>query len=99
MTIGADLCVPPSHPSLAGHFPGEPIVPGVLLLSLALERLREQRGPFETVGLRSVKFLRPLRPGERFGVEAEERAPGVLRFVCRSCGELLAEGSVQISPA
>ena len=95
--VADELCVPPSHPSLPGHFPGDAIVPGVLLLSLVLEQLRLRFGPFEVRALRSVKFLRPLRPGEPFHVEAEERAPSLLRFACRSRGAALAEGSVQIA--
>ena len=56
------LCISADHPSLSGHFPGRPVVPGVLILDrvralLALEfpRLCLQR-------LTQVKFLRPLLP-------------------------------------
>jgi 3-hydroxyacyl-[acyl-carrier-protein] dehydratase len=96
MRIGDDLSVPTSHPSLPGHFPGNAIVPGVVLLSLVLERLQQCFGPFAVTGLRSVKFLRPLRPGEPFSLDAEESGRAVLRFACR-CGDVpLAEGSVQV---
>jgi 3-hydroxymyristoyl/3-hydroxydecanoyl-(acyl carrier protein) dehydratase len=97
MRIGDDLSVPTSHPSLPGHFPGDAIVPGVVMLSLVLERLHERFGPFTSTGLRSVKFLRPLRPGELFSLDAESSAPGTLRFACRRGETLLAEGSVQVA--
>ena len=96
MRVGDDLSVPASHPSLPGHFPGNAIVPGVVLLSLVLEQLQQRFGPFTPTRLRSVKFLRPLRPGERFSLDAEESAPGLLRFVCRHGQDPLAEGSVQV---
>ncbi|MEP7042370.1 MAG: hydroxymyristoyl-ACP dehydratase [Dokdonella sp.] len=49
------------HPSLPGHFPGRPVVPGVLLLdhvAAALERAGA--GCFARIGV--VKFLAPLLP-------------------------------------
>ena len=96
MRIGDDLSVPASHPSLPGHFPGNAIVPGVVLLSLVLERLGQRFGPFTATGLRSVKFLRALRPGETFSLDAEAPVRGVLRFACRRGEAVLAEGSVEI---
>jgi 3-hydroxymyristoyl/3-hydroxydecanoyl-(acyl carrier protein) dehydratase len=96
MRIGDDLSVPASHPSLPGHFPGQAIVPGVVLLALVLEQLQERFGPFIPTGLRSVKFLRPLRPGETFSLDAEAPLRGMLRFACHRGETLLAEGSVQV---
>jgi 3-hydroxyacyl-[acyl-carrier-protein] dehydratase len=65
------LRIPSAHPALPGHFPGNPIVPGVVLLdriAAALERDDDSR--LARIG--AVKFLAPLRPDE----EAE------LRIVC-----------------
>ncbi|HTH78575.1 MAG TPA: hypothetical protein VL593_06315 [Ramlibacter sp.] len=59
-----DLTVPDDHPSLAGHFPGNPVVPGVLLLHGAMDAL-QGTGDFRLVHLKRVKFLSTLRPGER----------------------------------
>lgn len=57
LSIGAD------HPSLAGHFPGNPIVPGVVLLDEAIAAIgRSCGGPFPSFRLASVKFLRPVVP-------------------------------------
>ena len=36
--------VPPDHPAFAGHFPGRPIVPGVVLLDQALLFAAQMRG-------------------------------------------------------
>lgn len=59
-----DICIPAAHPALAGHFPGHPIVPGVLLLDevmMAALRLSQ----LEIVQLQHVKFLSALMPDER----------------------------------
>jgi 3-hydroxyacyl-[acyl-carrier-protein] dehydratase len=52
------------HPSLAGHFPGRPMVPGVLLLDHVFEALRQLTGR-EVCGLQRVKFTAALLPDER----------------------------------
>lgn len=59
------LAIVPDHPAFAGHFPGHPIVPGVVLLDEALRSLAAtlglSEGPLEVA---VAKFLRPVRPGE-----------------------------------
>lgn len=57
--------VPRGHPAFAGHFPGQPLLPGVVLLAEALEVLLREApasvGPQPRV--HAVKFLAPVRPG------------------------------------
>lgn len=61
--------VPTDHPSFAGHFPGQPLLPGALLLAQVLEAalgvpaLQPRWGPAPT--LAAAKFLAPVRPGAR----------------------------------
>lgn len=62
--------VPDVHPALPGHFPGNPLVPGVVILEAAVQAVSERLGPGRVVrGVRAVKFLRPLRPGEVCHIE------------------------------
>jgi 3-hydroxyacyl-[acyl-carrier-protein] dehydratase len=67
MTIAHEIAEPvriaPNHPALPGHFPGNPIVPGVVLLdriAAAIERLLGKR----LAKIAAVKFLAPLKPDE-----------------------------------
>lgn len=64
MRIEFDFSVAADHPSLAGHFPGNPVVPGVLLLDHAIDALHRACG-LRVVRLQRVKFLAALRPGEK----------------------------------
>lgn len=58
-----DFRVPADHPSLPGHFPGQPIVPGVLLLDHVLVALQQATGR-QVVRLQQVKFTSALQPDE-----------------------------------
>lgn len=61
--IETDFRVAPSHPSLRGHFPGRPIVPGVLLLDEVIGIAERATGRLVT-GVRDVKFMLALHPDE-----------------------------------
>ena len=91
-TIAAD------HPSLPGHFPGRPLVPGVLLLDRVLEAIEAGHGPLGALRLPQVKFLQPLLPGETARVEllpaGEPGAEPRWRFRVWRDDTLLASGEV-----
>ncbi len=88
--IGAD------HPCLPGHFPGRPVVPGVVLLDQVVAAIEAAHGPLPALRLPQVKFARPLLPGEAARVELEARgdtaAPRWRFRVVREDGTLLASG-------
>jgi 3-hydroxyacyl-[acyl-carrier-protein] dehydratase len=52
-----------THPALPGHFPGNPIVPGVVLLDRVAAAIERARGA-RIARIASVKFLAPLKPDE-----------------------------------
>jgi 3-hydroxymyristoyl/3-hydroxydecanoyl-(acyl carrier protein) dehydratase len=90
MDSKADLIAPLNHPSYAGHFPGNPVVPGVLLLELVVQAL----GRGAPSAIASVKFHRVLKPGERF--EVTWKSVGARsNFRCTRGPELLADGSLE----
>jgi 3-hydroxyacyl-[acyl-carrier-protein] dehydratase len=84
------------HPAFAGHFPGTPIVPGVLLLDAALHALGGQAGR-DVTGIASAKFLRPVGPGEVLAMAWSE-APGG-RFEITSGAHRAATGTLTMDGA
>ena len=86
--------VPHDHPSLPGHFPGRPVVPGVVLLDRVFAAIEAAHGPVGAVRLSQVKFLQPLLPGEAARVELEGAAPRWRFRVLRADGTPLASGEV-----
>ena len=67
--------VDPSHPSLPGHFPGAPVVPGVVVLERVVAAIEAAHGPLAALRLPQVKFVQPLRPGEPAEILIEGEAP------------------------
>lgn len=73
-----------NHPCGAGHFPGNPIIPGALLLDEVLTRIATDMdiggGPWR---VKSAKFPRPVRPGDIVHINYTQTANGDIRFECR----------------
>jgi len=81
MTAQTLLTIPADHPAFAGHFPGMPIVPGVVLLDEALYAIASATGiSLAACMINSVKFLSPLKPGEAAIIVHEVQDSGAIRF-------------------
>lgn len=88
-----ELCVTGDHPSLPGHFPGAPLVPGVLLLEHVANALRAWRGE-RLARVLDAKFVAPLLPDERALITLTATDHRV-RFEIRRGDLLLARGTVE----
>jgi len=78
---------------LDGHFPGNPIVPGAILIGLAAQSLRE--AGYEIEKILRMKFVRPLHPSQPFEITyTQEKSASVLRWL--SDGQPIAHASVQL---
>jgi len=83
------------HPALAGHFPGHPIYPGVVLLDAVVTAIEAHYG-MRVRGLPVAKFLAPVRPGMTLTLHAE-RGAGDVRFDLASVdGTRVASGSARL---
>lgn len=73
--------VPFNHPSLAGHFPGRPVVPGALILEEVIRCAEEMdQGHGRISEVISAKFLTPLFPGESLALRFAKKEKGRIRF-------------------
>ncbi len=82
------------HPALPGHFPGTPLVPGVMLLEQVALALRAWRG--QPLGrVLEAKFAAPLLPEETATLRLTAADGARARFELRRDGTLLARGVVE----
>ncbi|MDQ2972219.1 MAG: hydroxymyristoyl-ACP dehydratase [Rhodanobacteraceae bacterium] len=93
--FSAPLRIDAAHPTLPGHFPGNPIVPGVVLLQRVAAALSQWRGA-RVVAL-DAKFLAPLLPEQNAAIELREDAHRV-RFAVTRDDTVLARGVLEAAP-
>jgi 3-hydroxymyristoyl/3-hydroxydecanoyl-(acyl carrier protein) dehydratase len=90
------LRIDANHPALAGHFPGRPIVPGVVLLDEMLHAIEQTLPPVARSRpwqIRAVKFHHVASPGEMLQLQFHMLTDGTLQFELRSARELVASGT------
>ena len=89
---------PRDHPALPGHFPGNPIIPGALLLSEAAQAIAaELAAAPELLQVQAAKFLRPVRPGDRVVIRFDRDERGGIRFSCDVEGKPVLAGQMACS--
>lgn len=93
MTIEKSLIIDPSHPSLPGHFPGNPIVPGVVILEEILDLIGQSLNqPLMLANVPSVKFHSPLRPSESLQLNFDILPEHLITFSCQVGSRRIASG-------
>lgn len=96
MPNSVDMRFADNHPTAAGHFPGNPIIPGALLLDTVFHAIV---GPAtaKSCTIRAVKFLRPVRPGDRLRIEWEQkRGETNFRCVLIESGDIAVTGMLRL---
>jgi 3-hydroxyacyl-[acyl-carrier-protein] dehydratase len=99
-----------NDPMFAGHFPGNPLVPGVILtealaqaagIAAASVYPETERPMFLLSAIRTMKFFQAVRPEEEIDLRAEKlgEVEGMVQFkvAARVKGALVAEGQVVLS--
>ena len=103
------LVIEADHPAFAGHFPGMPILPGVVLLDAAVHALLVARGipcgtgnsdsPAPACKISAAKFLSPVGPGETLTISYRTSATGSTHFEISGVNRKVAEGTLMLPKA
>jgi 3-hydroxyacyl-[acyl-carrier-protein] dehydratase len=112
LSVEATTTFASSDPMFAGHFPGNPLVPGVILTEAlaqtagiaAASGYPENAKPlFLLSAIRGMKFLRAVRPEEQVNLRAEKLAQvdDLVQFKVEASvtGEPVAQGQLVLSVA
>jgi 3-hydroxyacyl-[acyl-carrier-protein] dehydratase len=93
------------HPAANGHFPGNPIIPGAVLLreivaAISASDLAPDGDPSRCREIRSAKFHHPVRPGDTIVVSWTARGDGDVRFSCSVAGSAVpaVTGALRLTP-
>ncbi|MEO5695103.1 MAG: hypothetical protein ABIQ72_18350 [Usitatibacter sp.] len=87
------LAIARDHPAYSGHFPSQPILPGVVLLAEVLAAIELATGkPTREWEISNAKFLAPVTPGMALTLVHSATNSGSLRFEVRSAQDLVASG-------
>lgn len=97
----------PEEPFFRGHFPGDPIVPGVILTEALAQTAGIAAGregankSYRLSAIRQMKFFKPARPLDEIALHAEKsgEAGGLLQFAVKALvnGEPVAEGAIVLN--
>lgn len=90
---GLKFQLPANHPCGAGHFPGNPIIPGALLLDEALACIAADLDIHDAIWhVKSAKFPQPARPGDAVFASYTISPDGEIRFECTVSGNKVLAG-------
>lgn len=90
----SEFTISASHPCLVGHFPGNPIVPAVVVLERVIEAVAAEHVG-TVAGIRRCKFISPLRAEQLCTVEWALQDQGV-KFECSSATGIVVRGVLQV---
>ncbi len=89
--------IPVDHPSLKGHFPGNPVIPGVVIVEKVLRSFSQAR-PSNSYKIVMAKFLQPLIPPATLTVHISENTENRFKFKAISKPHIIASGIIEIKP-
>lgn len=96
ITWSEQVRLDPAHPSLPGHFPGDPLAPGVLLLDRAMQAVERAWPDCRVTGMSMGKFRSPWRPGQLIEILLQSDGRNTISFSCHHEGERVAEGQFKV---
>ena len=99
VTLLGTVTILGGHPAVPGHFPGDPIIPGVLLLSEIFALLGAAHPGLKVDRLLHAKFLHPVRPDETMAVMSREKPGGCIEFDGMVSDACALRGAVRMTPA
>ena len=84
------------HRAAQGHFPGNPIIPGAVLLSEALNAIETDLDVvLFPCQVKAAKFFYPARPGDHLLIECTGKVAGEIKFACTVGGKTVLTAHIK----
>jgi len=99
--ISLVLQAPPESNWFSGHFPGEPILPGIAQLGMVFDAInRYENRKFKITGVRRVRFKQIIRPDDplHLTVKPQKNGEGAYDFRIQVNAELACSGVMTVAP-
>lgn len=95
-----DLYFDENLPFFKGHFPGQPIVPGAILLGSIVREINNHTDLSLTAASK-IRFMQPVKPKQKIAINCTPKfgdngQPQSIQFICASDGVPVAKGNVLI---
>jgi 3-hydroxymyristoyl/3-hydroxydecanoyl-(acyl carrier protein) dehydratase len=94
ITLEALRQIPDDHPAFSGHFPGNPILPGAVLVEMVVECATEVGWTVKSI--EAIKFGRSIRRGGDLAVRFQREGRSV-HFACTMGTEAVASGKLRLA--
>lgn len=95
--ISREISVPPDSPWFSGHFPGEPILPGIAQLQLVFDAIRDFLGEELTISsLKRVRFKQIIRPDDRMKISIKPDEKNKYSFTVTVNSEISCSGIMTV---
>lgn len=86
-----------THPSLAGHFPNNPIVPGAVILDEVINEINDKWPGKKVYKIKTVKFVKPLQAGQVVMLTINEISKAVMKFSCTYSNDVIVTGQCEVT--
>ena len=99
--FSADILIPADSDWFDGHFPGNPVLPGIAQLGMVFEVLgRMIEGDVQVMQVQRVRFRQMILPGDRVvvGVQPKPDKNGLHAFRILKDGEVICTGGMAVAP-
>ena len=93
--IAMEMTFHHDSPWFSGHFPDNPILPGIAQLSIVFEAVRNAaKNELKILGFKRVKFKQIIKPDDKLEIKAiqDERDASTYSFTISVKGEIACSG-------
>jgi 3-hydroxyacyl-[acyl-carrier-protein] dehydratase len=86
-----------THASLKGHFPNNPVIPGVIILDEIINIIKTIKPEFTVNSIPMVKFIHPLLPEQKVIIEITEKTETTISFSCSHINTKIVTGQLALT--